>query len=351
MRWWQQLRPADILVGTLEPRSALSLDDDVRSLLGSGAIEWAHALAVELTREYVEVSLPELALSADFTRGLQISAESNVQGLLLDLGSHRTDAQPPQEALLFADEAVARQVPLVAVLRGYQLALEHWLRWCPPVIARYADAADQADELQHAVTIAVRYIDRLSNIMIAEYERELQRRATSGAARRAAMVGALLDGDVVDVDDASNLLHYPLQARHVALALRVQDGGANQSEILQAEARSFAASVGATGLLTLATGLTTMDAWVAVAQGGWESKHSTNERVNIGVGNPLSGVGGFVQSHREAQRALELFDLTTPGRLTDHVLRPSSALMADGSRRCRTSSFRHGHARWPRKHR
>ncbi len=315
MRWWQELEAADILIPTAEPRSALSLDDDVRSLLGPGALDWAHALAVELTRDYVEVSLPELARSVDFTRGLQISAEANVQNLLLDLGAHRTNSQPPREALVFADEAVAQQVPLVVVLRGYQLAMQHWLRWCAPVIGRHANPADQADELQLAVTVAVRYVDRLSDIMIVEYERELQRRATSGAARRAALVGALLNGDAVNVDDASNLLHYPLQGRHVALALRVQTGGTNQAEILQAEARSFATSVGATGLLTLATGLTTMDAWVAIQPGGTASKNSTTEHVKIGVGTPLSGVGGFVQSHREAQRALELFDMTAPGRL------------------------------------
>jgi DNA-binding PucR family transcriptional regulator len=315
MRWWQELGAEDILVPTPEPRSVLSIDDDVRSLLGPGALDWAHALAVELTREYVEVSLPELSRSVDFTKGLQISAEANLQAVLLTLGGHRSEAQPPSEALVFADEAVARQVPLIVVLRGYQLALEHWLRWCAPAIARHADSADQADELQLAVSVAVRYIDRLSDIMIVEYERELQRRATSGAASRAALVGALLDGDVVDVDDASNLLHYPLQGRHVALALRVAAGGTNQAEILQSEARSFATSVGAIGLLTLANGLTTMDAWVAVKRGGVELKHWTSERVNIGVGTVLSGVSGFVQSHREAQRALEISDMATPGRV------------------------------------
>ena len=315
MRWWEKLGAADVLVPTSEPRSTLSLDHEVRSLLGPGAIDWAHALAIELTRDYVEVSLPELARSADFTQALQLSVEANVHGLLLDLGSHRTDVQPPPEALLYADEAVARQVPLVVVLRGYQLALEHWLRWCAPVIARHANPDDQADELQLAISVAVRYIDRLSDIMIAEYERELQRRATSGAASRAALVSAVLDGDVVDIDDASQLLHYPLRGRHVALALRVRGGGTNQTEVLQAEARSFAANVGATGLLTLATGLTTMDAWVAVQQVNGASNHPINERVNIGVGSPLSGLTGFIQSHREAQRALELLDMAVPGRL------------------------------------
>ena len=201
------------------------------------------------------------------------------------------------------------------MLRGYQLAAEHWLRWVAPVIARHADAADQANELQLAVTVGVRYINRLSDIMIVEYERELQRRATSGAARRAALVSTVLDGDAVDVDDASRLLHYPLQGTHMALALRIQTGGTNQAEILQTEARSFAASVGATGLLTIATGLTTMDAWVAVKEGAARPTRPTHEGVNIGVGTPHTGVSGFVRSHREAQRALQIFDMATPGRL------------------------------------
>ena len=314
MRWWEELGAQDILVPTPEPRSPLSLDEDVRSLLGPGALDWAHALAVELTRDYVEFSLPGLARSADFTRGLQISAEANLQAVLLTLGGHRAEVQPPREALVFADEAVARQVPLIIVLRGYQLALEHWLRWCAPVIARHADSADQADELQLAVTVGVRYIDRLSDIMIAEYERELQRRATSGAARRAALINAVLDGDAVDVEDASQLLHYPLQGRHMALSLRVRAGGTNQAEILQSEARAFAASVGATGLLTIATGLTTMDAWMAVKEDAGRPKSPTREGVNIGVGTLGAGVAGFAQSHREAQRALEIFDMATPGR-------------------------------------
>ncbi len=264
----------------------------------------------------MEVSLPELAGSADFTLALQISVEANLQAALLTLGGNRTDVQPPQEALLYADEAVARQVPLVVVLRGYQLAVEHWVRWCAPAIARHADAADQADELQLAVSVAVRYIDRLSDNIIVEYERELQNRATSGADRRAALVGALLDGDVVDVDDASRLLHYPLQGTHMALALRTRGAGTNQTEILQSEARAFAASVGASGLLTLSTGLTTLDAWVAVKEHPEEPNVAPpHEHVTIGVGTPLAGIGGFIQSHREAQRALEIFDMAAPGRL------------------------------------
>lgn len=316
MRWWQELDSADILVPTLAPRSTLSLDDDVHSLLSRGAVDWAHALSIELTRDYSEVSLTELARSAELAHLLQTSSESNLQRLLLDLDPDGVEVEPPREALLFVDEAVAQQVPLVAVLRGYQLAMEHWLRWCAPAIARHADPDEQADELQHAVTVAVRYIDRLSNIVVDEYEQELQRRATSGSARRAALVSDLLNGEVVDIDEASNILGYPLHGRHVALSLRMPASGTNQIEVLQAEARAFAAHVGGYGLLTLATGLTTMDAWVAVRQSYKEVSDTAAEFVHIGVGTPFSGVTGFIESHKEARRALELRDIARPGCLS-----------------------------------
>lgn len=315
MRWWQELQAEDVLVPTSEPRSALSLDDDVRSSIGAGALDWAHALAVDLTREYVDVAIPELARSAEFTQDLRISAEANLLGILLTLGSQSRDVQPPREALEFAREAAALQVPLVAVLRGYRLGVEHWMRWCGPVIVRHTESADQADELQLAVTVAVRYSDRLSEIMIVEYERELHRRATSGAARRAALVQAVLAGDVVDVDDTSHLLHYPLRCRHVALALHVRTGSPNQVDALEAAARSFATGVGARGLLTVATGLTTMDAWVAVTGDVARPRSPALDRVRIGVGTPHAGVTGFVRSHREARGALTILQMAIPGRL------------------------------------
>ena len=315
MRWWQKLRAEDILVPTTQRRTLLSLDDEVRVLGGVGALNWAHALAVDLTRDYVESSIPDLKRSTAFTRGLQISAEANILGIFLILDSPDSEVQPPPEALNFADEAVVQQVPLVAILRGYQLGMQHWLRWCAPVIARHTDSVIQAGELQLAISAGVRYIDRLSEIMIGEYERELQRRATSGAARRAALVRAMLAGEAVNVDDTAHLLHYPLTGGHMALALHGQADSTNQVEALEAAAKSFATDVGAAGLLTIATGLTTMDAWVAVGANPGKLAHPVSERVTIGVGTLLTGITGFVGSHQEARRALEILHMAGPGRL------------------------------------
>ncbi|WP_416416357.1 PucR family transcriptional regulator [Paenarthrobacter aromaticivorans] len=315
MRWWQLLRAEDILVPARHPRPELSLDDDARALLGVGALNWAHALAEDLTREYVEVSIPELARSADFTQGLQISAEANILGILLDLSSDDSVPQPPREALEFADEAVVRQVPLAAILRGYRLGVEHWLRWCAPAIERHSGLLDQAEELQFSVRTAVRYIDRLSEIMIVEYERELHGRATSGAARRAALVSAVLSGDATDLDETSRQLHYPLRGRHMALSLHASGGNSKQVDILEAEVRSFAAAVGATGVLTFATGLATMDAWVTVPAHFERPENPAHENVMMGVGSSFAGLPGFIQSHREAQEALQLLQMAAPGRL------------------------------------
>jgi len=312
MKWWQKLGAEDILVPASQPRSPLSLDEEVRPLLGAGGLEWAHALAIELTRQYVEGSIPELALSADFTRRLQISSEANVLGLLLALGSAGADPQPPQEALDFAQEAVTREVPIAAVLRGYRLGVEHWLRWCAPVIARKSDPAAHAEELQRAVTVGIRYIDRLSERMIAEYERELQRRATSGAAHRAALVRTVLAGEVVDAEEASDLLHYPLGGSHVALTLEAVGQPGNHVEAMEGEARSFASSVRASGLLTVATGLNTMDAWVATKAVTTGLDRPTKEHLLIGVGSARSGISGFIQSHTEARRASDIMKLASP---------------------------------------
>lgn len=101
----------------------------------------------------------------------------------------------------------------------------------------------------------------------------------------------------------------------LGLSLHIRAGSSNQVEALEAEARSFAAGVGVTGLLTMATGLTTMDAWVTVAEEGERPKSQNLENVTIGVGTPATGLAGFIQSHREAKGALGILHLAAPGRL------------------------------------
>ncbi|SKQ35004.1 regulator of polyketide synthase expression [Mycobacteroides abscessus subsp. massiliense] len=313
MRWWEQLTDTDILRRTDLPRTAISLDDELVKHIGSDGLAWAHALAAEFAQNFVATTVPELSDSADFTPGLSVSTEANYLALLRSLVTEGSEPQPPRESLDFTDEAVARQVPLVSVLRGYQNGVEHWLRWCSPAITRYTAPEHRAAELEFAVSVCVRYVDRLSEIMINEYEREMTRRMNSGAAQRAGSVAAILAGEEVDVGEVSRVLNYPLQANHIALTLQARADGTNHVDALEKEVTTFARRVGATGLLVNPTGLTTMDAWLATDDDAVRPAKPANENIIIGVGTCTSGIAGFVQSLEEAHSALDVLGASVPG--------------------------------------
>lgn len=315
MRWWELIDEDDVLVPTEIPRAPLSLDTTMSPRVGPAVLTWMHALACDLTREYVETSLPELGSSVDFVESLRSSAEANLLGVLTVLVDPAAEVMPPVEALDYVHDAVLQRIPLTTVLHGYRRGMDHWLRWCAPAISRHAAPADRADELQLAIAAASRYIDRLSEIMVSEYEREMERRATSGAARRAAVVASLLGGDDVDIAEASRLLNYPLTADHIALRLHHRDATRSHLDALEAAARATAASLHASAILTIATGLNTMSAWIASAAGTSAPERRVDDGVSIGIGGPGAGRAGFISSHREAERALDLVRLAPPGRL------------------------------------
>ncbi|WP_338889214.1 PucR family transcriptional regulator [Rhodococcus sovatensis] len=313
MTWWQELEPNDILVPTDQPRPPLSVDASLLPHIGSDGLRWTHALATELAREYVDGGVPELSRSADFTRGLQMSTEANVLGLLRALISGGDHIETAQEALAFIDEAARRRVPMIAMLRGHQIGVQHWLRWCAPAIARHTDNAEQrAAALEQAVSVGVRFVDRISEQMIDEYERELQRRATSGAERRSAMVAAILAENIVDTAEASRILSYPLRGNHMAISLRGRANTSVQVDELEDTVQTFAAAVGARSVLTSATGLTTMDAWLAEPDTTRPPPATVGDCVDLGVGTVSSGMPGFVLSVRQAHRAMEVLQAVAP---------------------------------------
>jgi len=315
MRWWQELEDDDVLVPATTARIPLSLDDEVTRLVGPHILEWTHALASDLTREYVESSLPELGASPEFIDELRGSAEANFLALFLLLAHPDREVQPPHEALDYVHAAVLQRIALPTVLHGYRRGMDHWLRWCAPAINRHTDTPDQAHELHLAIAAASRYIDRLSEIMVLEYEREMQRRATSGAARRAAVVAAILAGEPVDAGEASRLLHYPLTGRHIALSLHREQDAPAGVDPLESTARTIATSMGSSALLTLATGLNAMDAWVAVSSGAPATIAPIEEGVTVGIGTMRAGIAGFARSHVEAERARAMIKVAAPGKI------------------------------------
>lgn len=313
--WWRDLGEGDVLVMTGEPRVPLSVDARATAVLGPGALIWAHALAVELSREYVEHAIPQLRQAADFSLELLTSAEANILTMLLALEAGEAATQPPPEAIAYAREAAARRVPLSAVLRGYRLGVEHWIRWCAPVIAARLIPAEQAEALQRAAQTAIRYADHLSERVAAEHERELHHQALAGAAQRSEVVRSLLSDEPVDLARASTTLGYPLRGRHLALAMTLDRPSEEALSLLEAEVRRFAAHVGAGAQLTVPSGLTSVHAWLAVPPAAWSLGTPRQEGVLVGSGQAGDGIEGFRRSHVQAKRALDVMQLGGPGRL------------------------------------
>jgi DNA-binding PucR family transcriptional regulator len=312
--WWRDLGDDDVLVATTEPRVPLTIDARATAQLGPGALRWAHALAADLSREYVERTIPQLRQTADFSLDLLASAEANILTMLLALDTGEATTLAPPEAIAYAREAAARRAPLSAVLRGYRLGVEHWLRWCTPVIEARLAAADQADELQRAAQVAIRYGDHLSERVAAEYERELQGQALAGVAHRSELVRALLAGEPVELERASTSLGYPLRGRHLAVALSLDRPSERALPMLEAEVRALAGRVGASAQLTIPSGLTSVHAWLALARTTWTLGAPAQDGILVGLGTAGESIEGFRHSHTQAKRALDVARLARTGR-------------------------------------
>ena len=330
--WWRDLGDDDVLVATTEPRVPLTIDARATAQLGPGALRWAHALAADLSREYVEHTIPQLRQTADFSLDLLASAEANILTMLLTLETGEATTLAPPEAIAYAREAAARRAPLAAVLRGYRLGVEHWLRWCTPVIEARLAAADQADELQRAAQVAIRYGDHLSERVAAEYERELQGQALAGVAHRSELVRALLAGEPVELERASTSLGYPVRGRHLAVALSLDRPSERALPMLEAEVRALTGRVGASAQLTIPSGLTSVHAWLALARTTWTLGAPAQDGILVGLGTAeKASRASATRTPRQSGR------LTSPG---SPVRGASAQSFATSRCACSTSSHR-----------
>ncbi|MEV4125775.1 helix-turn-helix domain-containing protein [Nocardia sp. NPDC049707] len=299
----------------------LSIDQEARSSLGAGALDWAHALAEEIARDFIENTIPELADTTDFAKALARSAEVNVLRILLALDGSPADGDPPIEALNFVRDAALRHVPLWAILRGYRLGLDHWIRWAAPAIESHSASTDRLDDFREATQAAVRHIDQLSEAVVTEYEREMNRRASVGAARRLALLRAVLAGDKVDVDAGSRTLDYPLHGHHIAVVFSLAEdtSALDPLALLESEARALAARAHALAVTTAPAGRRRLHAWLAVPTDR-ALTGPLSDGVEAGYGSAGVGVAGFRRSHAEAFQALEVLQASSPTAPNERIV-------------------------------
>ncbi|MDL4818519.1 PucR family transcriptional regulator [Actinomadura opuntiae] len=287
---------------------------------GPGAFDWAvdlgHRMAVTIIAE-----IPEFGGGEEAFQTLRMGTESAILRAMLLLVSEDSAAitGAGREALEGDRDFVRRGIPLDLVLRGIRIGHAMMSRALLGAAAISVEEPLRTSEIQRVSELLFEYIDHFSSSMATEYLTEHDRWVTSAAAERAELVRTILDGHAVAVDQASRTLGYPLARYHLALVLWHAPGSPATPSHLQRTASHMLADSGCGATLVVPHGASSLWAWAS-----WRSKPAqlpklavpTEPGTHVMAGTLATGMAGFRQSHREAQRAAEMVRSTATSEMT-----------------------------------
>ncbi|GAD85972.1 PucR family transcriptional regulator [Nocardia asteroides] len=289
-----------------------------------------------MTAMFVDI-IPEFRHDDEVLRLMVASTESNLVAILdmLTLAIGVDDITVPPAAAEYARRFAQHDLSLEGLLRAYRLGENMFVQWTmallaelnPPTEVALATAARIADVVNG-------YIDRVIEGLIDIYEDERRRWDARTDAARAAQVRAVLDADDLDLASAEQMLSVSLRGWHQMAVLWTLPGTPDPGAELRA----------GTGLLADATGRTPMtievddhSRWVWIASAGRAAPdtgrlaHALRAHPNLSValGDPATGLEGFRQTFRDAQRARAIALATRARGLTDYAEVALSALFTD----------------------
>ncbi len=266
---------------------------------------------------YLEDQIPELRGDARVMELHGPSVEGNVNTLLhalrYNIAVERVEA--PTAALEYARRLAQHGVPLHALVRAYRLG-QHRMNELVFAELRTIDVPEPA---RYAVLEAMtktlfEYIDWITQQVIVVYEDERERWLEDQNSLRAVRVRDVLAAPKpVDVDAATTTIRYPLRWHHLAVMMWYPDTGTDADAIarLQRFLRELGQATGAAATpLFVAADRTCAWGWLpyrtATPAAEAEVRRFTagkRDAPDIAIGTMRSGVAGFRQSHREAERA------------------------------------------------
>jgi PucR C-terminal helix-turn-helix domain/GGDEF-like domain len=221
--------------------------------------------------------------------------------------------EPPTAALEYARRLAQREVSVTALIRAYRLGHQRVMNFVADEIRdSELDPQLRMDVFEHISTIAFRYIDWMSQQVVAAYQNERDRWLENRNSLRAQQVREILDGTDIDVDATTTAIRYPVRRIHLAAVVwyREADRGdelvqlerfVNQlAHSLEAQERPLFISVDSiTGWAWIPLSAATSNIAARVRA----FAESRSDAPCIAVGNPLPGVDGFRHSHWQAQHA------------------------------------------------
>ena len=265
----------------------------------------------------LEDQIPELRGDARVMELHGPSVEGNVDTLLhalrYNIAVERVEA--PTAALEYARRLAQHGVPLHALVRAYRLG-QHRMN---ELVFAEVRTIDVPEPTRYAVLEAMtatlfEYIDWITQQVIVVYEDERERWLEDQNSLRAVRVRDVLAAPKpVDVDAATTTIRYPLRWHHLAVMMWYADTGTDADAIarLQRFLRELGQATGAAATpLFVAADRTCAWGWLpyrtATPAAEAEVRRFTagkRDAPDIAIGTMRSGVAGFRQSHREAERA------------------------------------------------
>ncbi|MBA3744113.1 helix-turn-helix domain-containing protein [Sporichthya sp.] len=291
------------------PRYKVELDRLANALVAD--LEGVSAAVVtRVLSEIPELGRPDSEESWETTMA---SGLGNI-GALMSMMTYGVPAnagiEPPEGALEFFRTMISRGADITTILRAYRIGhAELWNQWMKVV----SEGIESLEDLPEIMTVSSAhmfgYMDSVCERLVAEYEPERRRQLTSAAALRVATAQAIVAGEDVDADQASQRLNYRLRRHHLALVLwptsrRMEAQG---TEGLERTAFALAEELGTEGPLLVPASRGCVWAWLGAADARRLAPVIAAKPPPAGVAVAAGAIGygldGFRESHRQAGEA------------------------------------------------
>jgi DNA-binding PucR family transcriptional regulator len=272
----------------------------------------------ELGRELMDrvlAEMPELRRDEE-VRALALAAvkgtlEAFAVALEHDVPEDQIEA--PWLTLKYTRRVAWDGVSLDVIIRGYRFGLELLFDRLTAFAEEHAAGTRElASFVARSGKLAFRFADVVCTQLAAEYAAERESIVRGALARRAGVVRGLLAGDRVDVAEAERVLGYRFDGLHLGVLLwgdarlpgREASGSAHA---LDKVAAAISAVLDCARPLLLHEGPELLAGWIRVPTSPvpWDGIEAALEPddVLVAAGTPLSGLQGFRETRRQAERA------------------------------------------------
>ncbi|WP_237111677.1 helix-turn-helix domain-containing protein [Nocardioides sp. WS12] len=257
--------------------------------------------------------IPELKSDPVLEDLLRSSVDANLETVahLLQHDLDVEDATVPVAAREYSRRLAQRGVPLTALVRAYRLGQQWISDWAFQEIRDKEPDPDVAYRaIQEMITVTFRYIDRITEQVIAAYETERKKWLAHQNTVRTQLLEQLLAGEPIDAATAETTLGHRMRQQHVGAVLWAVDAATDALGDLERLAGTIAQEIGAVGSPFVAP-RDRSTAWAWFPMGSTTTVpdlaaavvEKAGSPVRVAFGAPAPGVAGFRATHDQALSA------------------------------------------------